>query len=137
MGQLAASVGRSWSSFFINFFFFFILESASRGGGAEEEKERILRRFHVLTWGSIPPPWDHDLSRKLSQMLNWLSHSGIWACNFWSHGHEFEPYVGCTDYLKKQFSPKVDHLCLLESLFHWNKSLCQIWHHLNKNSASI
>jgi len=45
------------------------LESTSRGSGRQREREKQdLRRAGSPTWGSIPGPWDHDLSRR--QTLN-------------------------------------------------------------------
>ena len=68
-----------WSSETLKFSLFFKdfiysteeRESTTRGEG-EEEASFLLSGEPV--WGSIPGPWDHDLSQR--QKLNWLSHPG-------------------------------------------------------------
>ena len=39
------------------------------------KEKQASHRAESLTWGSIPGPWDHDLSQR--QMLNWLSYPGV------------------------------------------------------------
>ena len=48
-------------------------EITSRGKGQREKQTSCWAGS--LTWGSIPGPWDHDLSQR--QMLNWLSYPGV------------------------------------------------------------
>ena len=45
----------------------------SRGKGQRGREKQIPYWAGSLMWGSIPGPWDNDLSWR--QMLNWLSHS--------------------------------------------------------------
>ena len=40
----------------------------------EREKQAPCRARSPMMWGSIPGPWDHDLSQR--QMLNQLNHPG-------------------------------------------------------------
>ena len=75
------SVGHMHVFFFFKILFIYLRERERTwaGGGAEEEGERenpkqIPLWVPSLTQGSIPGPWDHDLS--LRQTFNQLSHPG-------------------------------------------------------------
>ena len=58
---------------------FHLFERARAGVGAEGKADPPLSR-DTNTWGSIPGPWDHDLSQR--QMLNRLSHPGTPRLSF-------------------------------------------------------
>ena len=74
-----STLKRSMFLFFLRFYLFIWereWESTSRGTTRGRWKSSLLTEQGAWrpTWGSIPGPWDHDLSQ--SQMLNWLGHPG-------------------------------------------------------------
>ena len=52
-----------WHAFYFIFKIVFIyMRACERGRGQRERKKQTPRWVGSLTWGSIPKPWDHDLS---------------------------------------------------------------------------
>ena len=62
--------------FFLKIIFIWEKENEHEQGEGHQKKRSKQTPHWAMTstWGSIPEPWDHDLS--WSQMLNWLNHPG-------------------------------------------------------------
>ena len=77
--HLVTTLPQMPSSFFFFFFKIFYLsererESTNMGKGQREREKQTPPRSRKPMYGSIPGPWDHDLSWR--QTLNQLSHPG-------------------------------------------------------------
>ena len=88
--------------------YYFIRE---RERGRERWRENLKQAPHSSqspTWGSIPQPWDHDLSQNQeldAQSLNHLSHPGSASTIFYfNYGHKLMHSSNCTSQKPKTCS---------------------------------